>query len=253
MVRRENSTPEDAYFVEWHTVGDLQAFKIAEGVEGKGSLKQPCPLCLCTRDDMEKNLDKPESWFEEAGRVRVKRGVYLISRFRMHPCVMHCEHRVTEKILQQLMRIVNDQTPKRADFPSQRYFDAAMLEFTRFRDGFLMALNSNAADKLELERYGCKFEIQGMYLKAGNARFEYEFGNASKPKKVPLNGPECGRFINGAEQLLQYVCALPGEREMPVSEVLARSVHLWADVVSYLHKDWWRGDEKEKAMAAGRD
>lgn len=40
------------FFVEWHCIMDMACLKAVQAVQGDGSMKQPCALCMCTQDEL---------------------------------------------------------------------------------------------------------------------------------------------------------------------------------------------------------
>ena len=87
--------------MEWHTICDLAALKNAIGVEGSGSKKHPCVLCLGTYDEMQNLHHAP---FEPRSQNDNDR-IFPIPTWCMHACSMHCHHRITERILQTFMEV----------------------------------------------------------------------------------------------------------------------------------------------------
>ncbi len=91
------------FFVQWHVTADLMGLKTAIGVEGEGSMSHPCPWCMATPSEYKAigNDDIQRTW-----AARDLSGcVWPIPMERMHACSMHCNHRVVERILYQVMLV----------------------------------------------------------------------------------------------------------------------------------------------------
>lgn len=103
VVKGEGS--EAYFFVEWHVVCDMAAWKLILGVEGDGSRKCPCPLCMGTTaqhlDDVLLGAGGTPVWLERD----MSRCIFPLPLSRFHPCGMHCYHRISERLLLEVMKV----------------------------------------------------------------------------------------------------------------------------------------------------
>lgn len=82
-------------------MSDLAGFRTSLGIEGVGSLSQPCPLCLLASTSVEARIRG-----DVKGPLEPRdpaNAIFPIPMWRQHACGMHLHHRVVERLLQMLL------------------------------------------------------------------------------------------------------------------------------------------------------
>ncbi len=82
----------------------------------------------------------------------------------------------------------------------------AVVDYNNRRALVLSILNSKPEENIKvsgLTGMGHFADARGMNINGGYCQFDYENDNSSHLKKVPLNGPECTRFLEQAKVLVR--------------------------------------------------
>lgn len=144
------------FFVEMHGIMDMACLRSAVKVEGKGSAVKPCACCMKEWKDFD-NLDLPP------GDPRnIDDNVFGLPAHRFHPCSMHAKHRITERVLYQLMNWLDVVTPR---FESQGYPKVA-AELRHRRNVLMQLLNAPAYQSIPV----VQFEGEGLHAQGDEGR-----------------------------------------------------------------------------------
>jgi hypothetical protein len=160
------------FFVDFHVISDYKGHRAFTGTETKSSY--PCSHCnlkVPVRGDTGVTVDFERDWPE-----RIIKPVFDISLRKYHACGMHCHHRITERLLYEVMLTVWRDPVTNASVTEKRINSEVRNEYQK---RLLEILN------IDLNVHGglCNFTWNSM---------------KKKLNKIGLNGTECTLILKRA-------------------------------------------------------
>jgi hypothetical protein len=201
---------ENHVWVDVHVISDMAATRSMLGLEGRGSLRNFCHLCTCTHSEVS-NLTK--TWLPREGlQVGIKRldSVFKIPIHKMHCCTVHCDCRVSECILRELLQYL-------CDLRARHHANSSFVKQIDHKiDTFLEVLNTKPDRKVDLtileinpagEVTGKRkvMDCDGLYCNSGNCECKAKREGYPRVSRIPLVGPDVDKFIHVSQRLAQYV------------------------------------------------
>ncbi|KAK3251199.1 hypothetical protein CYMTET_39451 [Cymbomonas tetramitiformis] len=189
------------FFAEFWLAPDLKALKGMLGIPQSGRAPHPCPHCDVKRDEIH---DITKTWGERTDHQKV----LPIPMSHVRPCGMHLIHRVNEKLTQLLTKLVWSSENKDE---WDEHMEANHLRLLNFFN-----------DELKLNGGHCKIEIK-------------EKEGKVYPGKIPMNGPECKRFIDRWAEAVGMIWYLPEETIQKLLSIGKK----WARCMEYITKPFY--------------